>query len=52
MKENILVAARRHFPLALFAMLGSAVGTQILLNVNSEIFKGLLWSRNYNLFIC
>jgi len=39
---NILVAARRHFPLALFAMLGSAVGTQILLTVNSEIFKGLL----------
>ena len=39
---NILVAARRHFSLALLAMLGSAVGTQILLTVNSDIFKGLL----------
>ena len=39
---NILVAARRHFLLALFAMLGSALGTQILLTVNSDIFKGLL----------
>ena len=39
---NILVAARRHFLLAIFAMLGSALGTQILLTVNSDIFKGLL----------
>ena len=39
---NILVAARRHFSLALLAMLGSAVGTQILLTVNSDIFKVLL----------
>ena len=39
---NILVAAGRHFSLALLAMLGSAVGTQILLTVNSDIFKVLL----------
>jgi len=39
---NILVAARRNFSLALLAMLGSAVGTQILLTVNSDIFKVLL----------
>ena len=39
---NILLAARRHLSLALFAMLGSAVGTQIMLSVNSDIFKGLL----------
>jgi len=39
---NILVAARRHFSLALLAMLGSAVGTQILLTVNSDIFEVLL----------
>jgi uncharacterized membrane protein YfcA len=39
---NILIAARRHLSLALFAMLGSAVGTQIMLSVNSDIFKGLL----------
>ena len=39
---NILVAVRRHFSLALLAMLGSALGTQILLTVNSDIFKGLL----------
>ncbi|MDP7583459.1 MAG: sulfite exporter TauE/SafE family protein [SAR324 cluster bacterium] len=39
---NILVAVRRHFLLALLAMLGSAVGTQILLTVNSDIFKVLL----------
>ena len=39
---NILLAARRHFSLALFTMLGTAVGTQIMLSVNSDIFKGLL----------
>ena len=33
---------RRHFSLALLAMLGSALGTQILLTANSDIFKGLL----------
>ena len=41
-ERNILVAVRRHFLLALLAMLGSAVGTQILLTVNSDIFKVLL----------
>ena len=41
-EENILLATRRHFSLALFAMLGRAVGTQIMLSVNSDIFKGLL----------
>ena len=39
---NILLASRRHLSLALLAMLGSAIGTQILLFVNSEIFKVLL----------
>ena len=39
---DILLAVRRHLSLALFALLGSAVGTQILLSVNSDIFKGLL----------
>ncbi len=39
---DILLAARRHLSLALFAILGSAAGTQILLSVNSDIFKGLL----------
>ena len=37
-------AFRRHFLLALFAMLGSAIGTQILLVVHSEVFKLLLAS--------
>ena len=31
---NILLATRRHFSLALFTMLGTAVGTQIMLSVN------------------
>ena len=48
---NILVAARRHFPLALFAMLGSAVGTQILSSRELRNFQGIAWSRNYNLFV-
>ena len=39
---DILLAARHHLPLALSALLGSAAGTQILLSVNSDIFKGLL----------
>jgi len=39
---DILLAARRHLSLAFFALLGSAAGTQILLSVNSGIFKGLL----------
>ena len=39
---DILIAARRHLSLALFALLGSAAGTQVLLSVDSDIFKGLL----------
>lgn len=39
---NILSAARKHLPLALFAMTGSAIGTQILILANSESFKVLL----------
>ena len=39
---NILLAARRHLSLALFAMPGCGVGTNIMLSVNSDIFKGLL----------
>ena len=36
------LAVRRHLPLALFAMAGSAIGTQILIVTNSELFKVLL----------
>lgn len=39
---NILLAFRRYFSLALFAMVGSAIGTQILILTSSEIFKVLL----------
>jgi uncharacterized membrane protein YfcA len=39
---NILAAVRKHLPLALFAMTGSAIGTQILIVTNSELFKALL----------
>ena len=39
---NIFLAVRRHLSLALFAMLGSAIGTQILLFANSDFFKVLL----------
>jgi len=39
---NILCAVRKHLPLALYAMVGSAIGTQILILTNSELFKGVL----------
>jgi len=39
---DVFLAARRHLSLALYALLGSAAGTQILLSVNSTYFKGLL----------
>lgn len=39
---NIFETFRRHFTLALLAMIGSAVGTQILILSDSEIFKALL----------
>ena len=35
-------AFKTFFPLALFAMIGSAVGTQILIYTSSDMFKGLL----------
>lgn len=38
----IMPAVRRHLPLALYAMFGSAIGTQILIVTNSELFKILL----------
>lgn len=39
---NVATAFRRYFPMALLAMAGSAVGTQILLFTHSGIFKALL----------
>ncbi len=39
---NILFAFRRYFSLAFLAMVGSAIGTYILIFTNSEIFKALL----------
>lgn len=39
---QFLRAFRKHLPLALCAMLGSAIGTQILIVTNSELFKALL----------
>lgn len=39
---NFLQTIKRFYPLALMAMFGSAIGTQILLYSNSEIFKLLL----------
>ncbi len=39
---NARGAFRQHFPLALFAMFGSLLGTQLLIYTDSEVFKGLL----------
>lgn len=39
---NFLQAIKRFYPLALIGMLGSAIGTQILIYSNSELFKLLL----------
>ena len=39
---NIAIASRRHLSLAIFVLSGSAIGTQILIFTNAEIFKGLL----------
>ncbi len=39
---KVLQAVRKHLPLALFAMTGSAIGTQILIISNAEMFKALL----------
>ncbi|MBL3519205.1 sulfite exporter TauE/SafE family protein [Arcobacter lanthieri] len=42
LEKNFLQAIKRFYPLAIFAMIGSAIGTQILIYSNSEIFKFLL----------
>ena len=39
---RILVASRRYLAFALLIMLGSAIGTQVLIFTHSEIFKALL----------
>lgn len=39
---NAVAAFQRHFSLALLALIGSAVGTLILIAVNSDIFEALL----------
>ena len=39
---NILSASHRYLSLALFVMVGSALGTQVLIFTTSEIFKALL----------
>ena len=39
---NIMSASHRYLSLALFVMAGSAIGTQVLIFTNSEIFKALL----------
>lgn len=39
---NFLKTIKRFYPLAIMAMIGSAIGTQILLYSNSEMFKLLL----------
>ncbi len=39
---NVLSASHRYLSLALFVMVGSAIGTQVLIFTNSEIFKVLL----------
>jgi uncharacterized membrane protein YfcA len=39
---EFLLAVKKFFSLAFFAMIGSAVGTQILIYTDSELFKGLL----------
>jgi hypothetical protein len=39
---DFVVAIRRHLPLALYALLGSALGTLVLISINSEFFKALL----------
>ncbi len=39
---NALSAVKQHFPLALYALLGSSLGTLLLISLNSEVFKALL----------
>ena len=39
---NASKAVKQHFPLALYALLGSSLGTLLLISLDSEIFKALL----------
>ena len=39
---NIMSASHRYLSLAIFVLAGSAIGTQVLIFTNSEIFKALL----------
>lgn len=39
---NALSAVKQHFPLALYALIGSSLGTLLLISLNSEVFKALL----------
>ncbi|GAA0408224.1 hypothetical protein GCM10009133_15980 [Cocleimonas flava] len=39
---NIFTAIKHHLPLALYALIGSSLGTLLLISVDSEIFKALL----------
>ncbi len=39
---NALAAVKQHVPLALYALLGSSLGTILLISLNSDIFKALL----------
>lgn len=41
-EKDFIKAIKRFYPLAIFVMIGSAIGTQILIYSNSEIFKLLL----------
>ena len=41
-EDNFLQAVKRFYPLALIGMIGSAIGTQILIYSSSELFKLLL----------
>ncbi len=39
---NVRTAIKQHLPLALYALLGSSLGTVLLISINSELFKALL----------
>ncbi|MDX4034947.1 sulfite exporter TauE/SafE family protein [Aliarcobacter skirrowii] len=41
-EKDFIKAIKKFYPLAIFAMIGSAIGTQILIYSNSEFFKLLL----------
>ena len=44
---NFLQAVKRFYPLAIIGMVGSAIGTQILIYSSSELFKLLLAATQY-----